>query len=744
MIPQINIDDYIEDDIINVEEWGTSNTFDIEVDIVHCFYARERAGNTVSISHNSAELAIGDWDDLEYLKAKRWDLGPIPNWRSNSNNSIVPPENFLDLPVEFWQTYEQGEPYGLINLELSRQCGRLGETQYPDPNVVCYNPCVSGDTEILTDNGYIRIDSLIEQSVNVWNGFEFSTVTPKITGYNQPMLKITLSSGQTLKCTTYHNFVLADNSRVKAEELKIGQKLLKTAYPTIDTGLELSNAYAIGFYSGDGTKDKNDIWLYDSKFMCEERLVINGVKFGFEQVNRKLGHTAAKYSKTFVPIQHNLAAKLEWLAGLIDSDGTLLKDGQVQITSVDNLFLLSIQKMLTTVGCSSKVTLNRTAAKRCIKGLECDCKTTYRLLLNAVQIKHLYELGLRCERIDLSVVSPNRDASRFNTIVLVESIEDESVVYCFDEPIRHLGCFEGIVTGQCAEQSLENYETCCLADIFLPNIQTKEELFEVASYLYKINKHSLALHCSIEETANIVHSNMRMGIGITGLLQATETQKGWLSDCYEFLRELDVQYSKEHEWPTSIKLTTCKPSGTLSLLPGVTPGCHPSPAGPFYIRRIRMSSNSDLVNVCRQNGYFVENVRGFDGKPDPTTVVVEFPCKVPNGTPVGDELGAIQHLEIVKWLQTNWSDNSVSCTIYYKKEELEDIKLWLAENFNTNLKTVSFLLYYGHGFDQAPYETINEERYNELISRVKPIHSIEISEDVFELSDCDNGSCPIK
>jgi len=384
----------------------------------------------------SAELAIGDWDDLEYLKAKRWDLGTIPNWRSNSNNSIVPPVNFKDLPQEFWQTYAQGEPYGLINLDLSKTCGRLGETQYPDPNIVGYNPC--------------------------------------------------------------------------------------------------------------------------------------------------------------------------------------------------------------------------------------------------------------------------------------------------------------------AEQNLENFETCCLADIFLPNINSKEELFEVATFLYRINKHSLALPCSLPETEEIVHRNMRMGIGITGLLQSSEEQKSWLSDCYLHLREFDKEYSKKNNWPVSIKITTTKPSGSVSLLPGVTPGIHPSPAGPYYIRRIRMSASSNLVQVCKDNGYFVEFVRGFDGKPDFSTVVVEFPCKVPEGTPIGDSLGAIEHLELVKWMQTNWSDNSVSCTVYYKKEELPEIKKWLEENFNDSLKTVSFLLYYGHGFDQAPYETISKEKYDELIEKVTPINSINVYEEDFELQDCDNGSCPIK
>ncbi|MCC5257485.1 hypothetical protein, partial [Staphylococcus aureus] len=79
-------------------------------------------------------------DDMQFLKAKRWDLGPIPNWRSMSNNSVAC-DDITRLPQEFWDTYKQGEPYGLINLELSRKIGRTGETQYPDEGVVVYNPC---------------------------------------------------------------------------------------------------------------------------------------------------------------------------------------------------------------------------------------------------------------------------------------------------------------------------------------------------------------------------------------------------------------------------------------------------------------------------------------------------------------------------------------------------------------------------------------------------------------------------
>ncbi len=295
----------------------------------------------------------------------------------------------------------------------------------------------------------------------------------------------------------------------------------------------------------------------------------------------------------------------------------------------------------------------------------------------------------------------------------------------------------------CAEQGLEDYETCCLAEVFLPNITTREELLDVTQLLYRVNKHSLALKCHSPETEAIVHRNMRMGIGVTGYLQATEEQRSWLSDCYVRLREFDKEYSAANGFPVSIKLTTVKPSGTLSLLPGVTPGVHPAYAR-HLIRRIRIASNSDLVQVCRDAGYHCEFQVGFDGNPDHSTVVVSFPFSYPAGTVVAADVSAITQLDYVKRLQTEWSDNAVSCTVYYKPEELDEIKEYLTKNYSKNFKSLSFLRHSEHGFLQAPLEEITEEEFNALVASTKLITSIE-EEVAFDGSaECEGGVCPIR
>lgn len=295
----------------------------------------------------------------------------------------------------------------------------------------------------------------------------------------------------------------------------------------------------------------------------------------------------------------------------------------------------------------------------------------------------------------------------------------------------------------CAEQSLADGETCCLAEIYLPNITSKEELADVATLLYRVNKHSLALPFHLKVTEEIVHKNMRMGIGITGVLQSSEEQKSWLKDVYTKLREFDKEYSAKNGFPESVKITTVKPSGTLSLLPGVTPGCHPAYAR-YMIRRIRISANHPLVQTCRDHGYPVEYQQNFDGSEDRSTMVVSFPFRHPDNAVLAKDMTAIDQLETIKWLQSEWSDNSVSCTVYYRMEELPEIKKYLKKNYKTNHKSLSFLLHNEHGFKQAPLEEITKEQYDDLVAKTRLITSISSLDIGLDDAECATGACPVR
>ncbi len=300
-------------------------------------------------------------------------------------------------------------------------------------------------------------------------------------------------------------------------------------------------------------------------------------------------------------------------------------------------------------------------------------------------------------------------------------------------------------TNPCGEISLADKECCNLSELYLNNISSKEELIECSTLLYKTQKAICALPFIHEDTNKIVHKNFRIGQGVTGICQGLDDNKiEWLSDCYEALKKYDKKWSKERGWPESIKLTTVKPSGTLSLLAGATPGIHPA-YSQHYIRRVRMSSQDALVETCKSMGYHVEFVKNFDGTLNRDTVIVEFPCESGKNAKLAKDMKAVDQLDLIKKIQSDWSDNAVSCTVYYKKEELGEIKDWLGKHYKNNIKSVSFLLHNDHGFDQAPYEEIDENTYNKISSKVKGISSLQISKgNVLQDLECEGGACPIR
>lgn len=161
------------------------------------------------------------------------------------------------------------------------------------------------------------------------------------------------------------------------------------------------------------------------------------------------------------------------------------------------------------------------------------------------------------------------------------------------------------------------------------------------------------------------------------------------------------------------------------------------------VRRIRIMADHPLVQVCREHGYPIEFQQNFDGSEDHSTVVVSFPFSYPEGTVLAEDMSAVQQLAAVKYMQEVWSDNSVSCTVYYKKEELPEIKKYLAKNYKGNHKSLSFLLHNEHGFKQAPYESVTKEVFDDLVAKTRLITSIVSAE--FEGGDeCAGGMCPIK
>src|SRR5574337_851932 len=165
----------------------------------------------------------------------------------------------------------------------------------------------------------------------------------------------------------------------------------------------------------------------------------------------------------------------------------------------------------------------------------------------------------------------------------------------------------------------------------------------------------------------------------------------------------------------SIKTTTVKPSGTVSLLAGATPGVH-YPHSEYYIRRVRFGKDDPIVSYLSKRGYTVEEDFYSTG-----SMVISFPMKEENFSRAKADVSVWEQLELVANMQAYWADNAVSCTVTVKESEKADMYKVL-EYYETKLKTVSFLPLKDHGYKQPPYEEITEEQYKEMTSKLKDIN----------------------
>jgi hypothetical protein len=210
----------------------------------------------------------------------------------------------------------------------------------------------------------------------------------------------------------------------------------------------------------------------------------------------------------------------------------------------------------------------------------------------------------------------------------------------------------------------------------------------------------------------------------------------WCDTAYGYIRGLDQQYSSWLCVPTSVKVTSVKPSGTVSLLPGETPGIH-YPHSEYYIRRIRFAIDSPMLNALRESGYHVEP----DIVNPDNTMVVSFPVKEKNFGRSKDQVSMWEQLENAAQYQSYWADNAVSVTITFNKDEAKDIPKAL-ELYESRLKAVSFLPVSDHGYEQAPYETITQEKYEEMAKNITNFISNE-SGNASGSSYCDSDKCII-
>ena len=300
----------------------------------------------------------------------------------------------------------------------------------------------------------------------------------------------------------------------------------------------------------------------------------------------------------------------------------------------------------------------------------------------------------------------------------------------------------------CAEQPLESYELCTLVEVHLNRHESKEDFLKTLKFAYLYGKTVTLLPTHWPQTNGIMQRNRRIGTSLTGIASFADTYglpttREWMDEGYKKIRHYDHQYS---EWlcvRESVRVTTVKPSGSVSLLSGATPGVHWGPGGEFYLRAIRFGNTDPMLHLFKAAGYKIEA-----DLVSANTSVVYFP--VASGHKRAEkQVSLFEKIGLAATAQKYWSDNGVSVTLSFDKETEKQFVAPALNMYEGQLKAVSFLPMGNKTYPQQPYSEISREEYNSYVGKIGKIDWSAIYDGVENLEAegeayCSTDACEIK
>ena len=645
--------------------------------------------------------------------------------------------------------------WGYVNGVVAHNCGE----QTLESFELC---CVSGDTKIQTISGVYSISSLVGKPVEVWNGDSWSLVTPFVAGANKDLYRIFLSDGSYLDCTEDHGWYIKGKTKkiykkIDTKDLTVGDRSIPFSLGDIQGNFE-PYAYEYGLFSGDGfiDNDRPMFCAYGEKAQLKD-LGMHGIWY---KEQTKEGYSDPFSRASFKGVldldrcqelndknkglpewvfEMDRASILEFVAGLLDTDGNVCNQ-----INTDNFRIFGneekvsdLQILLRRVGIDHATTyLVGEAGEETNFGTRnysvyCCYIPSYECGEIPGRIRKATKIGSRYRVNNAYPDGQKIDAALKQRVVKIEKLGGKHTTYCFSEPENHMGVFGNVLTFQ------------CLVESFPSRHDSYEEFEDTLKMAYLYAKSVTLVNTHWAETNAVMLKNRRMGISQTGIINAIgrhglTNMLEWCDKGYAYLRGIDEQYSAWLCVPLSKKLTTVKPSGTVSLLAGVSAGIH-YPHSKHYIRRIRFDVNSEYLPMLRDAGYRTEQ-----DVYSQNSVCVEFPIEEPFFTIGKNDVTVWEQLENAGMYQYHWSDNQVSITVTFKESEKQDLKRAL-EYFEHRLKCVSLLPNTDNGYKQMPYETITEKEYKAYVAKIKPMtfSKKKLAAGKGERF-CSNDSCEIK
>jgi hypothetical protein len=300
----------------------------------------------------------------------------------------------------------------------------------------------------------------------------------------------------------------------------------------------------------------------------------------------------------------------------------------------------------------------------------------------------------------------------------------------------------------CAEQPLESYELCTLVEVHLNRHESKEDFLKTLKFAYLYGKTVTLLPTHWQQTNGIMQRNRRIGTSLTGIASFADqnglpTVREWMDEGYEKIRHYDHKYS---EWlcvRESIRVTTVKPSGSVSILSGATPGVHWGPGGEFFLRAIRFGETDPMLHLFKAAGYQIEK-----DLVSANTQVVYFPVASGHARAEKD-VTLFEKIALAATAQKYWSDNGVSVTLSFDKETESKHVASALNMYEGQLKAVSFLPMGNTVYPQQPYTEITKDEYNSYVGLIKKIDWSAIYDGVDNLEAlgenyCTTDVCEIK
>lgn len=506
-----------------------------------------------------------------------------------------------------------------------------------------------------------------------------------MTGHNREVFKCTFNDGSYNICTPNHKFILKNGTEKEIQDLMYDDVLQNSnCIRCDDEGIELDDAYDRGFFCGDDTYK-----------------------------------VPGDYDKNFVPLYgFSLNTRLNYLAGIFDSDGIFDNNtGCIKIHNVNYDYLYNVKLLINSLGIYCN--LNKQ-----------NDNYLYEINITNDQIIKLIELGLNTHQLQINKLT--KSSENYEKKIRLKSVEHYGYadVYCvttLDD--SHKAVFNGILSHNCGEQTLHDFELCNLVEIFINRSEGYDDFINTLKYAFMYAKIVSLCETQWEDTNKIIRQNRRIGCSLTGIVnflqdKGIEELRKYTTNGYNYLKNIDKEISKEMKINESIKITCVKPSGTISLLvPGTCPGIH-YPLSKYYIRRVRVNINhKKLLDSMISKGYKVEK-----SETEPYTMVINFPIDIKSNRCISD-VSMWEQLELCAKLSEWWADNQVSCTIMFDpRTEGQDIQYAL-DMYQYRLKGISFLPTFKHikqienpkiqKYPQMPFEEITKSEYELLSKNVK-------------------------